>query len=324
MSLWGKMRGWFGDGREDSAASGGGPDPDLLLARAQKEMQELHARNRERAVEAITRKNNLQERADYLQKRVDILLLQAAQAENLGDLESAERLRAEADAQDEDLNRTLADLANAEEVAETVKAEIKSEEEKIRRKTAEALALKAQWKTVQVQQSLLESLVEVNAGLEGAKTPRQMVVRHARNRRLVLQAIAQKNNLEAMLEDTEKRVNLLREKSELARQRGDGDLENALLREMEQYEATLAGTREALEKAVEVTERAKALIHEEEARLRGLGMETSVAPSLEEGDEAAEGAGDLERATERRRDAAALGLALLIVFLLICLVLALL
>ncbi|HVK03831.1 MAG TPA: hypothetical protein VM490_10160 [Armatimonadaceae bacterium] len=326
MSLWNRLKSWLSE--EDAAGSPlDGADPDVLLARAQREMQELHARNRERAVEAITRKNNLQERADYYQKRVDVLLLQAAQAENLGDVDSAERLRDEAAACEETLNQTLASLAEAVEVAETVKASIKSEEEAIRRRTAEALALKAQWKTVQVQRSLLESLVEINAGLEGATTPRQMQARHARNRRLVLQAIAQKNNLNVMLEDTEKRVHLLREKATLAQQRGDDELENSLLREMEQYEATLDGTRAALEKAVEVTERAKGLIHEEEARLRGLGLDTHSAPLDEaDGDDAAarESGGATGGELQRRwRDASALGLAVLLLVLLLLFIFAL-
>jgi hypothetical protein len=34
-------------------------DPEVLLSQAQREMTEMHARNRERAVQAITQKNNL-------------------------------------------------------------------------------------------------------------------------------------------------------------------------------------------------------------------------------------------------------------------------
>ena len=51
-------------------------DPEVLLAQAQREMQEMHARNRTRAVEAITRKNHREQRVADTQKR-----LQAVQEE---------------------------------------------------------------------------------------------------------------------------------------------------------------------------------------------------------------------------------------------------
>lgn len=267
MGIWDKLRYWTSGEVEHL------DDPDLLLQQAQREMREVHTRTRERAVQAITKKNMIEQALREAERRRDDAFRRAAAAEEDRDAREAELCGIEA----AEYERTVADLAEAFEAAsqaaESVKAEIKSEEERIRRRTAEALAIRAQWKANQVQRSLLASLVEVNTGTADTLTPLGLQRRHARNRRLVLDALTQRNNLVAMLEDTEKRVTNLRDKATLAGRRGDGDLEIALLREMEQYEATLAGTREALARAADVTERAVTLIREEEARLRDLGLD---------------------------------------------------
>ena len=52
-------------------------DPEILLAQAQQEMREAQAKNRERAVQAITAKNNLQAEVDKTQKMVNNLQAKA-------------------------------------------------------------------------------------------------------------------------------------------------------------------------------------------------------------------------------------------------------
>ncbi len=64
-------------------------DPEVLLSQAQREMTEMHARNRERAVQAITQKNNLQQMVDDTQKRVDNLQAKAELALKRGDRDLA-------------------------------------------------------------------------------------------------------------------------------------------------------------------------------------------------------------------------------------------
>ena len=60
-------------------------DPEILLQQAQQEMREAQAKNRERAVQAITQKNHLQALADQTQKMVNNLQAKAQKAREDGD-----------------------------------------------------------------------------------------------------------------------------------------------------------------------------------------------------------------------------------------------
>jgi len=133
-------------------------DPEILLSQAQREMQEMHARNRERAVQAITQKNNLQQMVDDTQKRVDNLQAKAELALKRGDRELALQLLREKQQYETTLTATRESLAQAVETVESVKVAIRREEERIRTKTAEALALKAQWKNSQIQNAMHKAL----------------------------------------------------------------------------------------------------------------------------------------------------------------------
>jgi phage shock protein A len=135
-------------------------DPELLLTQAQEEMRAVHAKNRERAVQAITQKNNLQQMVDDTQKKVDMLQAKAEFALKKGDRDLALQLLKEKQSYDQTLQMTRTQLEQAIETAEAVKTAIKTEEERIRQKTAEALALKAQWKNSQIQ-------IAMNKALEG-------------------------------------------------------------------------------------------------------------------------------------------------------------
>ena len=134
-------------------------DPEVLLSQAQREMTEMHARNRERAVQAITQKNNLQQMVDDTQKRVDNLQAKAELALKRGDRDLAKQLLTEKQQYMTTLEMTRTSLAQAQETVDSVKTAIKREEERIRQKTAEALAMKAQWKSSQIQ-------IEMNKALE--------------------------------------------------------------------------------------------------------------------------------------------------------------
>lgn len=133
-------------------------DPEILLSQAQREMQEMHARNRERAVQAITQKNNLQQMVDDTQKRVDNLQSKAELALKRGDRELALQLLKEKQQYETTLAATKQSLEQAIETSESVKTAIRREEERIRQKTAEALALKAQWKNTQIQNAMHKAL----------------------------------------------------------------------------------------------------------------------------------------------------------------------
>jgi len=135
-------------------------DPELLLQQAQEEMRAVHAKNRERAVQAITQKNNLQQMVDDTQKKVDMLQAKAELALKRGDRDLALQLLKEKQSYEQTLQMTRGQLEQAIETSEAVKSAIKAEEERIRQKTAEALALKAQWKNSQIQ-------IAMNKALEG-------------------------------------------------------------------------------------------------------------------------------------------------------------
>jgi Phage shock protein A (IM30), suppresses sigma54-dependent transcription len=150
--FWNYIKSLFGMGLDKLE------NPDILLEQAQREMTEMHARNRERAVQAITQKNNLQQMVDDLQKRVDNLQAKAELALKRGDRDLALQLLKEKQGYEISLNTTKESLVQAIETSEAVKVAIKREEEKIRQKTAEALALKAQWKNAQIQNAIHKAL----------------------------------------------------------------------------------------------------------------------------------------------------------------------
>lgn len=146
------IKSWFGVGIDKLE------NPDVLLDTAKREMQEVHARNRERAVQAITAKNNLQQQVDDVQKQVDNLTAKAEFAVKRGDRDLALQLLKEKQSYEASLVTTKESLATAIEMSEQVKTHIKREEEMIRQKTAEALRLKAQWKGAQIANEMEKQL----------------------------------------------------------------------------------------------------------------------------------------------------------------------
>ncbi len=138
-------------------------DPEILLQQAQQEMREAQAKNRERAVQAITQKNNLQALVDQTQKMVDNLGAKAEFALKNGDRDLARQLLVEKGQYDNTLTSTKASLAQALETTEAVKQAMRREEERIRAKTAQALSMKAQWKQAQIENSMNKALEGMSA-----------------------------------------------------------------------------------------------------------------------------------------------------------------
>ena len=138
-------------------------DPEILLQQAQQEMRENQAKNRERAVQAITQKNNLQAELDKTQKIVDNLQAKAELALKNGDRDLARQLLVEKGQYETTLTTIQQSLQSAVETTEAIKVAIRREEERIRAKTAQAMAMKTQWKQSQIEISL-------NKALEGMTT----------------------------------------------------------------------------------------------------------------------------------------------------------
>lgn len=133
-------------------------DPEIMLDQAKRDMQETLIQNREKAVQAIAQRNRLQSMYDEQVRKSAQMENQAAGALKQGNRDLARnfiREKASVDASIESLKPTL---AAATETVDQVKIAIKRQEEEIRKKVAETLALKAQWKTAQIQSSITKAL----------------------------------------------------------------------------------------------------------------------------------------------------------------------
>ena len=138
-------------------------DPEILLQQAQQEMREAQAKNRERAVQAITAKNNLQAEVDKTQKMVDNLQAKAELALKNGDRDLARQLLVEKGQYETALTSLKGSLQQALETTEAVKTAMRREEDRIRSKTAQALSMKAQWKQAQIENSMNKALEGMSA-----------------------------------------------------------------------------------------------------------------------------------------------------------------
>jgi phage shock protein A len=134
--------------------------PEVILDQAVREMKESQVKNRERAVQAITQKNNLANMVDKEEKIVRSLEGKATLALQQGNRELARTILREKGTRDGTLAQLRGSLKQAEETSEAVKVAIRREDERIRVKTADALRLKANMKQAQIQ-------IEINKALDG-------------------------------------------------------------------------------------------------------------------------------------------------------------
>jgi phage shock protein A len=118
-------------------------DPQTLLLLAQREMQQMHANNRERAVRAITQRNHLRQVIADARRRSDGLLGEANEAARRGEREQADALFQDWEKALTDLAHAEQSLAEVEQTVEDVKAAIRLEleAEQICRKTARSFFL---------------------------------------------------------------------------------------------------------------------------------------------------------------------------------------
>ena len=133
-------------------------DPDMMLDQARRDMQEALVANREKAVMAITQKNRLQGMYDELTKKSASLESQATMALQQGKRDLARQFIREKASTDSSMATLKTSLDQATQAVDSVKTAIKRQEEETRKKTAEALAMKAQWKQAQIQNSISKAL----------------------------------------------------------------------------------------------------------------------------------------------------------------------
>ena len=135
-------------------------NPEVLLQEAAREMRENLAANRQRAVTAITQKNNLKALLEEQEKRVAQLEAQAEMAVRRGDRDLARRVLREKLVFQNTIQETRGSYDQAVQASEAIKVAIRRQEETVRQRTAEALAKRAQWKQAQIQ-------IEIDKALTG-------------------------------------------------------------------------------------------------------------------------------------------------------------
>lgn len=133
-------------------------DPEMMLDQARRDMQQALVANREKAVQAITQKNRLQGMLEEANKKSAQLEKQAAMALQQGKRDLATNFMREKMTNDATIATLQASYDSAVQTVEQVKVAIKRQDEEVRAKTAEALAMKAQWKQAQIQNSISKAL----------------------------------------------------------------------------------------------------------------------------------------------------------------------
>ncbi len=133
-------------------------DPEIMLDQARRDMQQALVQNRERAIQAITQRNKLQQMVDTQTAKAAQLEKQAEMALKQGNRELARTFVREKQSIDVSLETLRASLGQANETVEQVKVAISRQQDDIRKKTSEALALKAQWQQAKIQSSITKAL----------------------------------------------------------------------------------------------------------------------------------------------------------------------
>ncbi len=181
-------------------------NPEILLDQARREMQEALARNRERAIQAITQKNLLQAEVDKLERTVRDLERKAELALQHGKRDLAIQIVREKKAQESALQSLRASLQQAIETVESVKQAIRRQEEEVRVKTAQALALKARWKQAQIQTAINKALEGITLeSLESSWSAAEQRIQRAEAEALARQEMAEQSlqGRLAALQDTQ-------------------------------------------------------------------------------------------------------------------------
>jgi phage shock protein A len=137
-------------------------DPEILLDQARREMRENLAGNREKAIQAITAKNNLQSMVDEHTRKIAQLQANAEQALKAGDRDAARAWLREKGNTEQTLESLKASLAQALQNVEGIKVAMRRQEEQVKSKTAEALALKARWKQAQINKEMSKVFDSLN------------------------------------------------------------------------------------------------------------------------------------------------------------------
>ena len=152
MRFWNWLKALFNRGMDKLE------DPEIMLDQARRDMEQALTANREKAVQAISQRNRLQMMMDEANKKSAQLEAQATMALKQNNRELALQFMREKSNNDTVVTQLQESLNQATQTVEQVKIAIKHQEEEVRKKTAEALAMKAQWKNAQIQNSIAKAL----------------------------------------------------------------------------------------------------------------------------------------------------------------------
>ncbi len=133
-------------------------DPEIMLDQARRDMSQALLQNKERAIQAMTQRNRLATMLEDERKKSQTYENQAAMALKQGKRDLATQLMREKMTVDGGLATLEQSYAQANETVDQVKIAIKRQEEEVRKKTAEALTLKTQYKQSQIQVSINKAL----------------------------------------------------------------------------------------------------------------------------------------------------------------------
>lgn len=204
-------------------------NPEVLLDQARREMNETLARNRERAIQAITQKNLLQAEVEKIEKVVRDLDKKAELALKQGNRDLALQIVREKKAQEGALGTMRQSLEQAAQTVEAIKTAMRRQEEEVRVRTAQALAMKARWKQAQIQTAINKaldgmSLENIESGWESASqriqkaeaeasARQEMAAQSLQGRVAALQDVQVDQEAEDELVEMEKRLGLRKEET---------------------------------------------------------------------------------------------------------------
>ena len=150
--FWRWLKALFGAGMDKLE------DPGMMLDQARREMQEALVANREKAVQAITEKNRLESMVEEAENKSQLIENHVVAALKSGDRDLARELMIEKTQNDQTLESLQQTYEQALTTVENVKKALKHQENEVRKKAAEALAIKAQWKQAEIQNSISKAL----------------------------------------------------------------------------------------------------------------------------------------------------------------------
>ena len=248
-------------------------DPDIMLDQAKRDMQQALIGNREKAVQAITQKNKLSMMLEEAKKKSATLESQASTALKQGNREMATVFMREKMNNDALITQLQGSYDQAVGTVEQVKVGIKRQEEEVRKRTAEALALKAQWKNAQIQSSISKALeglnfeTEFDSGSFGAAKDRIATAQGEANARQEMLGTSFSGRVMAM----EDQARDMEAESELDRLEERLGMRPAATPAVETQSVHVGGTPPALDAAADSQARSEAekQLEELEKRLNG-------------------------------------------------------